>query len=82
MLKQIMQGQSDRLENQREFTDRNGAAELKALIEAYWRARGFDVQVMLVEGPFSQALRTSRVDVRSDLVNGLPRFARARARLS
>lgn len=56
-----------------EFTDRTGAGELKARIEAYWHERGYDIQVVLVEGSFTPALRASRVDVRSDLVNGLPR---------
>ena len=59
-----------------EFTDEAGANALKVRIEAYWSARGHAVQVMLVEGGFSPALRASRVDVRSDLVNGLPRNAR------
>lgn len=58
---------------QSEFTDRYGANALKARIEAYWRERGYDVQIMLVEGPFTPQLRACRVDVRSDLVNGLPR---------
>lgn len=56
-----------------EYTDRYGAQALKARIEAYWRARGFEVQVMLVEGSFTPQLRSCRVDLRSDLVNGLPR---------
>ena len=59
-----------------EFTDARGAAELKSRIEAFWRARGHEVQVMLVEGSFTQALRSGRFDVRSDLVNGLPRAAK------
>ncbi len=58
-----------------DYTDRPGASALKARIEAYWRERGFDIQVMLVEGAFSQSLRCCRMDVRSDLVNGLPRQA-------
>lgn len=57
-----------------EYTDRYGADALKTRIEAYWRERGFDVQVMLVEGSFTPQLRACRVDVRSDLVNGLPRM--------
>lgn len=57
-----------------EYTDRYGANALKARIEAYWRERGYDVQVMLVEGSFTPQLRACRVDVRSDLVNGLPRL--------
>jgi hypothetical protein len=58
-----------------EFTDRLGACELKARIEEYWRARGHEIQVILVEAAFNPALRACRVDVRSDLVNGLPRGA-------
>lgn len=58
-----------------DYTNDHGAAVLKSRIEAYWRAHGFDVQIVLVPGPFSAALRAGRVDVRSDLVNGLPRGA-------
>lgn len=63
------------------FTDRQGANELKARIEDYWRKRGFDVQVMLIEAPFSAAVRAARVDVRSDLVNGWPRVKEREARV-
>jgi hypothetical protein len=56
-----------------DFTCQAGANELKARIEAYWRARGHEVQVMLIEAPFTQAIRSARYDVRSELVNGLPR---------
>lgn len=58
-----------------DWTCASGAAQLKNRIEAYWRSRGYEVQVMLVDGPFSAALRATRVDVRSELVNGLPRAA-------
>lgn len=58
-----------------DYTNESGAAVIKANIEEFWRARGYDVQVMLVPGPFSNALRASRFDLRSDLVNGLPRGA-------
>jgi hypothetical protein len=54
------------------YTDRQGAAELKARIEEYWRKRGFEVQVVLVEAPFSAAIRSARYDVRSELIDGLP----------
>jgi hypothetical protein len=60
----------------REYTDRAGAGELKSRIEGYWRERGFDIQVMLVEGAFTPALRAGRFDVRSELIDGLPRAAR------
>lgn len=58
------------------FTDRQGAAELKARIEEYWSKRGFDVQVVLVEAPFSAAIRSARYDIRSELIDGLPRQLR------
>ncbi len=58
-----------------DWTCATGAAAIKSKIEAYWRDRGYEVQVMLVDGPFSPALRASRVDVRSELINGLPRAA-------
>lgn len=58
------------------FTDRDGANELKTRIEAYWRSRGYEVQVNLVEAPFSPAIRSARYDIRSELVNGLPSAAR------
>jgi len=56
-----------------DFTSQSGAKELKARIESYWRQRGYDVQVMLVEAPFTQAIRAGRYDVRSEMVSGLPR---------
>jgi hypothetical protein len=59
-----------------EFTDRNGAEILKARIEAYWRERGQDVQVILVQAAFTPALRAARYDVRSEMTNGLPRSLR------
>lgn len=58
---------------QRDYTDRDGATELKTRIEAYWRTRGYEVRVTLVEAPFHAAIRAARIDVRSELVNGLPR---------
>lgn len=58
------------------FTDHAGANELKTRIERYWLERGFEVQVMLIEAPFAPALRAARYDVRSEMINGLPRAAR------
>lgn len=60
------------------FTDRTGARVLKERIEAYWRERGFEIQVNLVEAPFSPAIRAARVDIRSELINGLPKACRPR----
>lgn len=61
-----------------DFCTRDGASILKQKIEAYWRARGHNVQVMLHNVGFHPAIRAARYDVRSDLVNGLPRQGKAR----
>jgi hypothetical protein len=55
-----------------EYTDRAGAELIKARIEAYWRERGYEIQVTLAPAAFTAALRGSRFDIRSELVNGLP----------
>ena len=59
-----------------DYTDRAGAEKLKARIEAYWRERGSEVQIMLVPAGFTAALRAARYDVRSELLNGLPQRGR------
>ena len=50
-----------------------GARRLAKRIEAYWKARGHDVTCELVEGAFTQPMRSARTDIRSDMVGGLPR---------
>lgn len=50
----------------------DGALKLKEKIEAYWRDRGFDVNIDLVEAGFIAAMRSGRTDVRSNMVNGMP----------
>lgn len=56
-----------------DFCSANGARRLKSKIEEYWRDKGFDVEIKLVEAGFVAAMRAARTDVRSDMVNGLPR---------
>lgn len=53
--------------------DADGARGLKERIEAYWRERGGAVAIKLVDAGFVTAMRTARVDVRSDMVDGWPR---------
>lgn len=48
----------------------DGANRLKARIEAFWRERGHTVTVELIETPAPAG--TPRVDIRSDMVDGLP----------
>lgn len=50
----------------------DGAQKIKDKIEAYWKERGFDVDIDLVEAGFVAAMRSGRTDVRSDMVNGMP----------
>lgn len=56
-----------------DFCSREGAAALKEKIEAYWRERGQHVMIALHNVGFHPAIRAARYDVRSDMVNGLPR---------
>ena len=53
---------------------RQGALALKERIEEYWRERGATVNADLVERGFHHAIRATRFALRSDLINGLPRF--------
>lgn len=71
---------SNRGAGEYDFCSRSGANELKDKIEAYWAARGQKVQVMLHNVGFHPAIRAARFDVRSDMVNGMPRVAGAAKR--
>jgi hypothetical protein len=62
-----------RIEMANDFCDRDGAKRIKDRIEEYWRERGFDVEINLIEAGFMPAMRSARTDVRSDMVNGMPR---------
>ncbi len=55
-----------------DFCTEDGAKRLKNKIEEYWRNRGFDVSVDLVDAGFVPAMRSARCDVRSNMVNGMP----------
>jgi len=63
-----------------DFCSRTGAHALKEKIEAYWRERGHAVVVALHNVGFHPAIRAARFDVRSDMVNGMPRPAGAAKR--
>ncbi len=55
-----------------DFCNADGARRLKQRIEEYWRERGYNVEVKLIEAGFVPAMRSARCDVRSDMVNGFP----------
>ena len=55
-----------------DFCTFDGAKRLKNKIEEYWKNRGFDVNIDLVDAGFVPAMRSARTDVRSNMVNGMP----------
>ncbi|MEX0644037.1 MAG: hypothetical protein WD076_01915 [Parvularculaceae bacterium] len=55
----------------------DGAARLAAQIRDFWRKRGFDVSVETREEGFVATMRSARTDLRSDMVNGMPRRSQA-----
>ncbi|MEL6473827.1 MAG: hypothetical protein AAFU66_08220 [Pseudomonadota bacterium] len=50
-----------------------GASRLKDKIRDYWAERGYEVDVDLIDAGFVAAMRSARTDVRSNMVNGMPR---------
>ncbi|MEM6537875.1 MAG: hypothetical protein AAGA22_05505 [Pseudomonadota bacterium] len=56
-----------------DLCDDEGAARLAAKIRDYWRKKGFDVDVEMKHEGFVSTMRSARTDVRSDMVNGMPR---------
>lgn len=56
-----------------DFCSAEGARRLKQRIEEFWRERGFEVEIKLVDAGFMAAMRSARTDLRSDMINGLPR---------
>lgn len=60
-------------EDGQDYFSPSGAEMLRQRIEAYWRERGYAVQISLAPAGFSAPLRSARVDLRSDMLNGMPR---------
>ncbi|MBI1393258.1 MAG: hypothetical protein GC152_11015 [Alphaproteobacteria bacterium] len=56
-----------------DFCDEDGAARIAAKIREFWRKKGFDVDVEMKPEGFVSTMRSARTDVRSDMVNGMPR---------
>ena len=51
----------------------DGAERLAARIRDFWRKRGFDVDVETRKEGFVSTMRSARTDLRSDMINGMPR---------
>ncbi len=56
-----------------DFCNSEGAARLRDMIVDYWRKKGLDVDVQLIQQAFVPAMRSSRTDLRSNMVNGFPK---------
>lgn len=56
-----------------DFCSSDGASRLQNAIRDYWRKKGFDVEIELVHEGFVSTMRSSRFDIRSNMVNGMPR---------
>ena len=57
----------------KDWCDNDGARRLGEKIRMYWAERGYDVDVDYIEAGFVAAMRSARTDVRSNMVNGMPR---------
>ena len=57
----------------KDWCNNDGARRLKDKIAEYWSDRGYEVEVDLVDAGFVPAMRSARTDVRSNMVNGMPR---------
>ena len=51
---------------------RPGAKRLAEIIRSYWSDRGVDVTVQLQDAGFTPVMRSSRTDIRSNMINGRP----------
>jgi hypothetical protein len=57
----------------KDWCNTEGARRLREKIREYWAERGFEVDVDLVDAGFVPAMRSARTDLRSNMVNGMPR---------
>lgn len=55
-----------------DLCNRDGADRLAMKIQDFWRKRGFDVVVEMRDEGFVSTMRSSRTDVRSNMINGMP----------
>ncbi len=57
----------------KDYCNNAGAECIKEKIINVWANDGLGVDIMLIKAGFTPALRSARTDVRSDMINGLPR---------
>ena len=51
---------------------RDEASKLLERIQSYWAERGYDVTGMIVPAGYSERLRSTVYEIKTDLVNGYP----------
>ena len=56
-----------------DFCGVDGADRLKKMIESHWRGLGHEVRVYCQQGEHHSQMRITRMDVRSNMINGMPR---------
>ncbi|MEL7489768.1 MAG: phosphoglycolate phosphatase [Pseudomonadota bacterium] len=56
-----------------DFCTEEGANYLATRIRDFWRKRGFDVDFETQKEGFVATMRSARTDLRSDMINGMPR---------
>ena len=55
-----------------DYCNNDGASRLRNMIVEFWKKKGFEVDIELVNEGFVLTMRSARTDVRSNMVNGMP----------
>ena len=55
-----------------DYCNNDGAMRLRNMIVEFWKKKGFEVDIELVNEGFVSTMRSARTDVRSNMVNGMP----------
>ncbi|WP_306252933.1 hypothetical protein [Parvularcula sp. IMCC14364] len=55
-----------------DYCNKDGATRLRNTIVEFWKKKGFDVDIELVNEGFVSTMRSARTDLRSDMINGMP----------
>lgn len=56
-----------------DFCSNEGAQYLAERIRDFWRKRGYEVDIEARREGFVSTMRSARTDLRSNMVNGMPR---------
>lgn len=56
-----------------DLCNEDGAMRLAVKIQEFWRKKGYDVSTETIAQGFVSTMRSARTDIRSDMVNGMPR---------